>query len=72
MKLHKTMLLVIVTIVLTLGVSNAQVKQIISEEQLTDLLSRINTSAHRFAKSADKAMDKAGYDGSPRRRLNTI
>ena len=66
MKLHKTILLIIVAIVLTVGVSNAQVKQKISEEQLTDLLSRIDASTDRFAKTADKAMDKAGFDGSAR------
>ena len=72
MKLHKTILLIIVAIVLTVGVSNAQVKQNISEEQLTDLLSRIDTSTDRFAKTADKAMDKAGFDGTAREdELNT-
>jgi DNA-binding TFAR19-related protein (PDSD5 family) len=66
MKLHKTILLIIAAILLTVGVSNAQVQQKISEEQLKDLLSRINTSTERFAKAADKAMDKAGFDGTAR------
>jgi len=66
MKLHKYVTLIIVALVLTVGVSNAQVKQNISEEQLTDLLARIDTSTERFSKTADKAMDKAGYDGSAR------
>jgi hypothetical protein len=66
MKIHKTILLIIGAIVLTVGVSNAQVKQVISEQQLTDLLARIDTSTERFAKTADKAMDKAGLDGSTR------
>ena len=66
MKLHKYVSLIIVAIVLTVGVSNAQVKQNISEEQLKDLLTRIDTSTDRFAKTADKAMDKAGFDGTAR------
>jgi hypothetical protein len=66
MKLHNSILLVIVAIVLTVGVSNAQVKQKISEEQLIDLLTRIDASTQVFAKTADKAMDKAGFDGSAR------
>ena len=66
MKLHKPILLSIVAIVLTVGVSNAQVKQLISEQQLVDLLGRVDTSTDRFAKTADKAMDKAGFDGSAR------
>src|SRR5688500_17676300 len=66
MKFHKTTLLIAAAIVLTVGVSNAQVKQNISEEQLFELLSRIDTSTDRFAKSADMAMDKAGFDGSAR------
>ena len=73
MKLQKRILLIIAAIVTTLGVSNAQVKQNISEEKLADLLGRIDTSTEHFAKSADKAMDKAGYDGSAREdELNTI
>ena len=73
MKLHKSILLSIVAIVLTVGVANAQVKQLISEEQLTDLLGRIDTSTATFAKTADKAMDKAGFDGSAREDdLNNI
>ena len=73
MKLHKYVTLIIAALVLTVGVANAQVKQKISEEQLTDLLSRIATSTDIFAKSADKAMDKAGYDGSAREnQLNDI
>ena len=73
MKLHNYVTLIIVALVLTVGVSNAQVKQKISEEQLTDLLSRIDASTERFVKTADKAMDKAGYDGSAREdELNHI
>ena len=73
MKLHRSILLSIAAIVLTVGVSNAQVKQLISEEQLTDLLARIDTSTDNFAKTADKAMDKAGFDGSAREDdLNNI
>jgi len=73
MKLHKSILLSIVAIVLTVGMANAQVKQLISEEQLTDLLGRIDTSTATFAKTADKAMDKAGFDGSAREDdLNNI
>ena len=68
MKLHKGVSLMIVVIALTVGVSNssAQVKQNISEEQLTELLSRIDADTVRFAKSADKAMDKQGFDGTAR------
>jgi len=66
MKLHKSIMLSIVAIALTVAVSNAQVQQKISEEQLTDLLARIDTSTQRFATSADKAMDKAGFDGTAR------
>jgi len=73
MKLHKSIMLGIAAILLTVGVSNAQVKQKISEEQLTDLLSRIDTSTDAFVRSADKAMDKAGFDGSAREdELNQI
>jgi hypothetical protein len=56
----------IVVIALTVGVSNAQVKQNISEQDLKDLLTRIDGDTERFAKSADKAMDKAGFDGTAR------
>jgi len=73
MKLQTYVTLIIVALVVTVGVSNAQVKQKISEEQLTELLSRIDTSTERFVKTADKAMDKAGYDGSAREdELNNI
>ena len=73
MRTHKTILLVIAAIMLPLGVSNAQVKQKISEEELTALLGRVDASAARFAKTADKAMDKAGFDGSAREdELNRI
>ena len=72
MKLHKTIFSILAALVLTVGVSNAQVKQKISEEQLKDLLSRISASTEVFAKTADKAMDKAGFDGSTREDdLNT-
>lgn len=66
MKLHKYVSLIIVAIGLTLGVSNAQVKQNISEQDLKDLLIRIDAETDTFAKAADKAMDKQGFDGSPR------
>ena len=66
MTLHKYVPLIIVAIVLTVGVSNAQVQQKISEQELSDLLTRIDTDADRFAKTADKAMDKSGFDGTPR------
>ena len=73
MQLHKSMMLTIVAIVLTVGVANAQVKQLISEEQLKGLLMRVNTNTDRFAESADKAMDKAGFDGTAREDdLNNI
>src|SRR5678816_2649607 len=73
MQLHKSIVLATVAILLTVGVANAQVKQIISEEQLKALLTRIDTSTERFAKTADKAMDKAGFDGSAREDdLNNI
>jgi hypothetical protein len=66
MKLHKYVPLIIVAIVLTVGVSKAQVQQKISEQELKDLLARIDTDTDRFAKTADKAMDKSGFDGTPR------
>ena len=66
MKLHKSILLSIVAIVLTAGISNAQVKQNISEPDLKDLLSRIDTDTDRFAKTADKALDKSGFNRSAR------
>ena len=73
MQLHKSMMLTIVAILLTVGVANAQVKQLITEEQLKGLLARIDTSTVRFAESADKAMDKAGFDGTAREDdLNNI
>lgn len=49
MKLHKYVPLTIVAIVLTVGVSNAQVQQKISEQDLKDLLGRIDADADRFA-----------------------
>ncbi len=73
MNVHKSIWLSIAVIVLTVGVSNAQVRQLISEQQLTDLLGRVDASTERFAKTADKAMDKAGYDGTAREDdLNNI
>lgn len=66
MKLHKYVSLIIVTIVLTVGVSNAQVQQKISEPDLKDLLGRIDANTDRFAKSADKALDKSGFNKSAR------
>jgi DNA-binding TFAR19-related protein (PDSD5 family) len=73
MQLHKSMMLTIVAIMLTVGVANAQVKQLITEEQLKGLLMRVDTSTVRFAESADKAMDKAGFDGTAREDdLNNI
>jgi hypothetical protein len=66
MKVHKYVTLIMVAIALTVGVSKAQVKQKISEAQLTELLSRIDTSTDSFAKAADKAMDKSGYNRSAR------
>ena len=73
MKLHTYATLIIVALALTVGVSNAQVKQKISEEHLSELLVRIDASTETFTKTADKALDKAGYDGSPREdELNQI
>jgi hypothetical protein len=66
MKLHKSILLSMVAIMLTVGVSNAQVQRKISEEDLKNLLIRIDTETESFAKSADKAMDKSGFDGTAR------
>lgn len=66
MKLHKSILLSIVAIVLTVGVSNAQVQKNISDQDLKDLLIRVDADTDRFAKAADKAMDKSGFDGTPR------
>ena len=73
MKLHKYVTLIMVAIALTVATSNAQVKQNISDQQLTDLLSRIDTSTDSFAKAADKAMDKSGFNKSSREDdLNNI
>ena len=73
MKLHKTIWLTIAAMLLTVGVSNAQVKQQITDQQLTDLLARVATSTELFTRSADKALDKSGYDGSVREdELNVI
>jgi hypothetical protein len=66
MKVHKHVTLIMVAIALTVGVASAQVKQKITDEQLTELLGRIDTDTATFAKTADKAMDKAGLDGSAR------
>jgi hypothetical protein len=66
MKLHKYVSLIVVAIALTVGVSNAQVQQKISEQELKDLLARIDADTDRFAKTADKAMDKSGFDGTAR------
>src|SRR5262245_63945470 len=53
-------------IVLTLCVSvmSAQTPTGISEQQVKDLLNRIDKNTDRFAKSADSALDKSGYDGT--------
>jgi len=73
MKVYKYVTLILAAIALTLGVANAQVMQKISDQQLTDLLTRIDGSSDNFVKAADKAMDKAGYDGSAREdELNQI
>ena len=66
MKVRNYVSLIIVAIALTVGVSNAQVQRKISEQDLKDLLTRIDAETDRFAKSADKAMDKSGFDGTPR------
>jgi len=66
MKLNKYVPLIIVAIVLTVGVSNAQVQQKISEQDLVDLLGRIDADVESFAKSADKALDKSGFNKSAR------
>ena len=66
MNLHKHVALIIVAIGLTVGVSNAQVQKKISDQDLKELLARIDTHTDSFAKSADKAMDKSGFDGTPR------
>jgi hypothetical protein len=66
MKLRKYVSLIIVAIGLTVGVSNAQVQKKISDQDLKDLLTRIDADTDRFAKTADKAMDKSGFDGTPR------
>jgi len=66
MKLHKYVPLIIVAILLTVGGSNAQVQQKISEPDLKDLLGRIDADTDRFAKSADKALDKSGFNKSAR------
>ncbi len=66
MNLHKHVALIIVAIGLTVGVSNAQVQKKISDQELKELLARIDTHTDSFAKSADKAMDKSGFDGTPR------
>jgi hypothetical protein len=73
MKLHKYVTLIMVAIALTVVTSNAQVKQNLTDQQLTDLLARIDTSTASFVKAADKAMDKSGFDGTPREdELNQI
>ncbi len=66
MNLHKYVPLIIVAILLTVRVSNAQVQQKISEPDLKDLLVRIDADTDRFAKSADKALDKSGFNKSAR------
>ena len=66
MNLHKYVPLIVVAIVLTVGVSNAQVQQKISEPDLKDLLGRVDADTDRFAKSADKALDKSGFNKSAR------
>lgn len=66
MKLHKYVTLIMVAIALTFGVANAQVKQNISDPQLTDLLGRIDASTDSFAKAADKALDKSGFNKTDR------
>ena len=63
MKFHKSILLSIVAIVLPVGVANAQG---LSEQQLKDLLIRVDKDTETFAKTADKALDKSGFDGTPR------
>jgi hypothetical protein len=62
----KSILLIIVAIVLAVGVAKAQVPTGLSEQQLKDLLSRVDKDTESFAKSADKALDKSGFNGTPR------
>ena len=74
MNLKKYVTLVFTAIVFTVCVSNvsAQIPTGISEQQLKDLLNSIEKDTQRFAKSADTALDKSGYDGTPREdELNT-
>ena len=66
MKLLKYVSLIIVAIVLSVGVSKAQIQQKISEEDLKELLAKIDADMDRFQKSADKALDKSGFNGSDR------
>jgi hypothetical protein len=66
MKLRRYISLIVVALGLTVGVSNAQVQRKISDQDLKDLLTRIDGDTDRFAKTADKAMDKSGFDGTPR------
>jgi DNA repair exonuclease SbcCD ATPase subunit len=62
-------LLVVVAIALTCWVESTTAQTpttTLSAQELTDLFSRIDKDTERFAKTADKALDKSGYDGTER------
>src|SRR5262245_45449490 len=66
MKLAKHLQWVLAAIVLTVCAVtiNAQTQTTLSDQQLKELLNRIDKNTDRFAKSADKSLDKSGYDGT--------
>src|SRR5215213_8982937 len=68
MKLQRCVKPVIAGIVLSMCAMTvrAQIPAGTSEEQLKVLLSSIDQNTEHFAKTADRALDKSGYDGSAR------
>jgi hypothetical protein len=68
MKLQQCVKPVIAAIVLSMCAMTvrAQLPAGVSEEQLKTLLSSIDSNTDHFAKTADKALDKSGYDGTAR------
>ena len=69
MRSRKHLIVTLVAIALTCWVekSTAQTPTTtLSEQEFRSLVSRIDTDAERFTKSANKALDNSGYDGTPR------
>ena len=69
MKAQKCLIVVLVAIALTCWVEKTTAQTstpALTEQQLKDLVTRIDKDATQFAKTANNALDKSGYDGTTR------